>query len=107
METCLQSRYLATAVVYSFNSPSLLSNESTCHNIIYMLFVFRLEVKQFLVYSICYGNEGTSSSVSDVDLYVIIRNFASLFLTFFRKSYADGKFKYTFMVKQPVRLKIL
>jgi hypothetical protein len=34
---------------------------------------FSLRTRLLWVYSICYGNEGASSSVSDVDRYVITR----------------------------------
>jgi hypothetical protein len=39
-------------------------------------------------------NEGASSSVSDVDCYVIIRKLLALFSTFFRYSYVGGKFRH-------------
>jgi hypothetical protein len=36
--------------------------------------VYKPLVVQAVLYSICYGNEGVSSSVSDVGRYVVIRN---------------------------------
>jgi hypothetical protein len=69
---------------------------STRNKILQVLaFLYIAPISLMLLYSIYYENESVSSSVSDVDRYVIIRKLLDPFSTYFQYSYAGGKFKHT------------
>jgi hypothetical protein len=57
--------------------------------------IFRVKRKK-IIYSIYYGNESASSSVNDVDRYVIIRKLLDSILNVLQYTHAGGKFRHVY-----------